>query len=616
MSLSRSTLMIAAIALLSLTMAPAIGLGQVPDRSDGSTDGEQAARELDVRIRFCRQLMLDQNFAGAADMLELLYESHPENPVIVGLLVQCYDKLQLNDKSETIVRRHLERDPGNFNFRLLYAEILARQGHIEDATGVYLQTAAAIPVSNLTRHQIIVQSMVTEGLNEIAIAFIDSLRLKTADSTLFALQRGTVLERQKHYDSAAGEFYSLLGDTSRVGNEAEKKILALLSFGESEPATEAYLLGQSDLFSKPRALKILSSHYLKSGQYEKAFEFTMSQDSLEGSDGRNLVSYMRSCHEHRLYDQVVRTGDYLFQRHDTAAVRDDVYLLYGEALVHLARFEEAIAIYERLFAVTRQRRYQADALYRIGAVYLDNLNEFDRALVYLDSVESFYGVNPAYLKAMVARPLCYVRQGELKQAQAELEKLLDRPIEGSYKEQAQFSLVMVYFYQKQVDSAQTALRKLLVDFPHGMYVNDAVRLMFTIDQARANPQLLYDYSNALLFLERRMVDSALNRFELMAGAEDRSLADLALYELAGVSLAHADTTGGMEYLDMLAKDFPESYYLPYALRSKADLLGTALDRQAEAREIYRYLLENFPNFPFVSEIRQKVRSLEERLGSS
>ncbi|UCG60477.1 MAG: tetratricopeptide repeat protein [Candidatus Zixiibacteriota bacterium] len=616
MAPSRFTLAVSAIAFIAVMMGSGLVHAQVSGGDEIPGQKNQASRDLDVKIRFCRQLMLDQNFAGAADMLELLYENYPGNPTVVGMLVQCYDKLQLYDKAEEIIRRHLTQYPDNFNFLLLYAEILARQGRVNQAATAYLRAAADIPLNNLARYQLIVQSMVTEGLGEVAIVFIDSLRSETADSSLFALQRGTVLERQKRYDSAAAEFYSKLDDTARVGNEAEKKLLALLSFGESEPAAETYILTQADLFRQPRALKILSTHYLKSGQYEKAFEFTISRDSLQGPDGRSMETFMRSCHEHRLYDQAVRTGDYLFGRRDSAAVRDDVYLIYGDALTHLGRFEEAIAVYEKLYAITRQRRFQADALYRIGTIYLDNLSDFDRALIYLDSVETFYGANPAYLTALVIRPLCYVRKGELKQARAELEELKSRPIDGIYKERAQYSLALVHFYQKQIDSAQAALSRLLVDFPRGMYVNDAVRLLFIVQQAQSNQQLLYDYSNALLFLERRMVDSAVIRLNLMAESQDQSLADLALYELAIVSLAHADTLKGMEYIDLLARDFPESYYVPYALRTKADYLSTLVDQKDRAREIYRHLLENFPNFPFISEVRQQVRKLEGATGSS
>jgi len=78
--------------------------------------------ELATRLNFCRQLMRSRNFEDAAAMLEQLYEHQPENPSIVGLLVQCYDQLQQYEKSEMIIERHLTRNPENFNFRLLYAE--------------------------------------------------------------------------------------------------------------------------------------------------------------------------------------------------------------------------------------------------------------------------------------------------------------------------------------------------------------------------------------------------------------------------------------------------------------------------------------------------------------
>jgi tetratricopeptide (TPR) repeat protein len=602
------TITVAAVTCTLVSADPAASQ-LVPDSSRRAGESALYQAELRERIDFCRRLMRDQNYTGAADMLELLYERYPENSLLVGLLVQCYDNLQYYEKSQEMIRRHLERYPNNFNFQLLYAEVLAKQGYLQRANQAYLEAASPIPLSNQVRYQTIVQSMITNGLGSIALTFIDSLRQETGDSVLFALYRGTVLAGQERYADAALEFYSLLEDTTRVGNEAEKRIIGLLNFEESEAVVEKTVLGQADVFRTPRALKILSSHYLKTSQFEKAFDFTVSRDSLAGFDGRTMLEYMRSCYERRLYDQAVRMGQYLLDRGDTLDLAGGAYFLHGDALVRLGRYNEAVAAYDHVYASSDRSRDQAQALYLIGITYLNEVGDYPKALLFFDSVVNSYRGQPVYQAALVARPYCYLRTGQLELARTEFEKALTARLASDLKEEAQYQVALVYFLQKQIDSSQVSLSKLLVDYPQGMYVNDAVGLMFIIQQAQGDSRLLYDYSNALLFEQRKMTDSAAAKLGLIAGAT-------ALWKLAQISLHREDTLQAIAYVDRLAAEFPESYYLPYGLQMKADLFSVHRDRLDEAREIYRSLLESYPNFPFISAVRQKMRELEAPVGSS
>lgn len=618
MKLAASILLLTLLTLAQAVSAQHERQGEVNDSARvpffDATSGEK--EQLANRLNFIRQLMRSRNFEDAAAMAEQLYEDQPDDPAIVGLLVQCYDQLQQYEKSEAIIERYLSRDPQNFNFRLLYAEVLSRQGNMERARQAYLDAASQFALNNTVRYQTVIQSMVSNNMGDAALPLIDSLRLLAADSTLFAVQRGTVLERQKRYGEAACEFYPLLQDTGRVGNDAERRLAALLDFGDSQPAVESVFVNHADLLLTPRALRIISAHYLKSGQYDRAFEFSISRDSLEGDGSEAILAFMQNSFERQLFDQTVRGGEYLLAHYDTADMPSPAQIAYGKALAEMGRAEEAIAVYGRFCTLTERAREKAQALYLIGMLYLDNLGDFDRALTYFDSVESYYGGTPSYQQVLIVRPHCYLRQGELDRARTEFEKALSRPLLPELKEEALYYAALVDFFQKQFDSTRADLGKLLVDYPGGRYVNDAVRLLFTLDEADGSPDILYDYSNVLLFEQRRMTDSAFAKLAVIAEAKDSVLADLALFELARLSLDGDSADKAIAYIDRLNESFPESYYLPYGLKIKADVLSSRAERAKEAGDIYRRLLQDYPNFPFLTAVRLKLRQLDELYGSS
>jgi predicted negative regulator of RcsB-dependent stress response len=153
---------------------------------------------------------------------------------------------------------------------------------------------------------------------------------------------------------------------------------------------------------------------------------------------------------------------------------------------------------------------------------------------------------------------------------------------------------------------------MMTDYPRGFYVNDALQLLLVMDEAGDTPALLGDWSRALEFSERRMPDSLEAQLNRIADNNNPTLADIALYRLAQLSLEQLDSTEAVAYIDTLTARFPESYYMPFGLKLKGDMYLTDPARLEEGREIYRRLLEEYDSYPFASEVRQKLRELEDR----
>ena len=102
----------------------------------------------------------------------------------------------------------------------------------------------------------------------------------------------------------------------------------------------------------------------------------------------------------------------------------------------------------------------------------------------------------------------------------------------------------------------------------------------------------------------------MTKLEKIAQSDNKILADVALYKLSVVNLAEGDSTAVLNNIEELERNFPESYYLPFGLKLKADMLAEKPAKKEEARQLYLYLLKGYPNYPFATEVRQKVREME------
>ena len=560
-------------------------------------------------LKFARRLMKRSDYFGAASLLETLYPSYPDNLSLYRLLKECYRKLDQHGKWEELTRRALAHHPDNYSLRIDLGLVLTRQQRPVEGLEAYRKAVTLARAD--AQYLNVIRSMMEVGLEVEALSALDSLGESFRNKAAFALQRGKILAELKQYDDAAGQFFWVLSDTSNIGKEAEKRLLDLLEFEESSPSAEQVLLQMLSTQANTRALKLLTHHYVKSGHLDRALEFAVLQDSLEGAEGTALVFLMRTCRERKLYEEAARMGEYIIERYRKSPALTEAYFLHGEALTQLGRFDDAISVYDSIVARFPRLQERGEALFHIGNIQLEFLCDYSAALLYFDSILTYYPKGPGPLRASLAIPHCYLRRGDLDEAADRFTQLATGRWHEDVTEKIDFYQALIKFCGKDFDSSLVAFRRLMVDYPRGFYVNDAMHYVMVMDKTKdASDDVLEEYAEAVLFEQRRLPDSVAIALTAVADNKNKVLADAALFRLSQICREQDDSLGTLEYVERLVSEFPESYFVPFGLKMKADLYLVWPGRLDEARTIYRQLLETYADYPFSSEIRKKLRELE------
>lgn len=569
-----------------------------------------SSEEFDQQVRLGRQLIKHKDYHGAAAVLEPLISEVPNHSLVYNLLRQCYDKLGYLPKVFDLANHMIKEYPNEFRYRLDLARVQV-QMH-EPEAGLESFHKAAQMAKTDSDYLSVTNMMMSSGFAEEALTLMESIEEKITNPSAFALQRGVLLEAQRLYREAVLAYQPLLEDTTRDAITAERRLLALLEFPASSEQAEATLLEGITTSANSRGLKALTAYYLKIGRLDEALAYTLQLDSLQERDGQALVRFMRSCRERRQYGLAISMGEYFFDHYHQSPVMTEAYFVYADALTQIERYDDAIAVYDNLVTYSPRVQDRGEGLYNIGKIYLDHLADYHTARRYFDSVVTHYSRGVGYIRAHLARPYCDLRQGDFTTARAGFLNLSQLRLNEDMAEEVDYRLAVIDFCLGDFDSAGVELQRLMVDFPRGFFVNDAMRLLMVMDRIGENKPLMSEYARALQFELRRMEDSLEAALVGIAeGPSGIALADYALFRLVNISVADKDATSVLKYAQRLEERFPESYYYPYGLKAKGDIYYSDTERLEECKLIYRQLLQEFPDYPFTSEVRQRLRDLED-----
>lgn len=613
----KSTLKLSVLLILAVALTASTSYAQKPPESTPQQRDEvelinpfKGMDQTQQKLQTVRSLMRQRDYQNAAALLETLWADNPDDVSVYNLLKSCYNQLKLHEKMLGIVEPRVEAHPDNYAWRIDLAQTLVHLHQHERARREYAKAVALAPTERESARAL--EGMSGAGFDSTALHLIDSLIPEVDNPGPILFQRGRVLEKQKQFGPASVEYFSLLADTTRLGADAEKRLLDLLKFEESSAVVEDHLMGLADTVNNARALRLLSEHYLSSGNPDRGFELAIRRDSLEGGQARALLHYMITCRERKMYEPAARMGRYILENFETTPALPQTWFTLGEVLTALGQYDEAQAVYDTAFARLPRSRDRSEALVRIGRLWLDYRYEPARALTYFDSVVLHYRSGIGYLEALRLRPLSHLRLGDLDRADELFDELNEKQLNELAHEEINYHQGLIHFYRKEYDSAKADFKALMVRYPDGFYINDALKLQMIMDRAQGSEEALYDYSNALLFEQQRMYDSMSVALEKIVAAPSSVLADLALYRLSDLAIHRADTVAALEYVDRMGEKVPESYYYPFGLKLKADVLSQRGDSESleQARDIYRTLLTEHVNYPFTSEVRESLRSLD------
>jgi tetratricopeptide (TPR) repeat protein len=431
------------------------------------------------------------------------------------------------------------------------------------------------------------------------------------NENLFIFEEALIYEIKRSYYDAVMQYFkaSQLDSLSKV--EAERRIAQLIRYPDAPKETIRAL--NDILESNPGdrlALKMVSEAFIKQEMFTDAFETTVRLDSVSGGGGNEIQNYLRRCRDRKLYREVVKVSEYLTRTHTEHPIPFDYKFYYAEALRGLGEYYNAIAAYQVIISKTPHKRDAGEAMYEIGNIYKDDLREYDSARAYYQNVQTSYRFQSILRKTGLEMAGLYIIEGDLDQAFTAYDALKSQNSDQDEIEKIDYNLAMVEFYRQNFIDADIRFRKMIADYPRGRFLNDAVIGSLLIRESyEFTRDALSDYSKAIFYEVRFLFDSAVAKYRSIIDRGNTPLTGVSIYRLADFYAERDDLVSALTTIEIMEDNYRDDYFYPYCLKLKGDIYSRDNNNLEAASEIYRGILENFGNYPFVGEIRESLQKL-------
>lgn len=562
----------------------------------------------DDDIDKAQRLMQLGDFARAADLLESVMEKSPPTPMLLELLTTCYEQSKNYSKLILFLQRRLDTQPPTFALYRDLGRAYILSGS-PDSAAPYFYKAVEIAEDKERAYSAIADIFYKFGQYGMEQSLIDSARSLTGNPRLLADHMGDALAAQRQFGAAATEYLAYMEKDSAAAAAGEEQLISLMRYPESADTVMAVLAGQIAARKENKRLQnIYGQLLMEQDRFDAAFDYFRGRDSLQEGSGSDILYFMQECNRRKKYDYTLEAEKYFASYHERSPLKNSVEFVTAEADIALGRYDDALAAYQAIAADFIRPAHRAEANLNIGLLYKDHLGDPGKAKEYLNEVLRSVPGGSYAVSAQQALADIAIREHNLDLADSLNTSLLELELPPDVAEQTDFTLAEIALFKGNFKDAATRFGQIISRYPRGFYVNDAIQYSLIISETLDDAPTQIDlFSSAEYFRYVKVTDSLEFYLTKICRVGIPSLAPISYVHLAELYKDQNQFQAATEAVDSLQAQYPDSYFLPYGLKLKADIYMESSDTKTQALEMYRNLLEKYPTYPFTAEIRDIVR---------
>ncbi|MBN1155076.1 tetratricopeptide repeat protein [candidate division KSB1 bacterium] len=515
----------------------------------------------------------------------------------------------------------------NYSFQADVAEIYFKAADKEKAIAVW---NAMLRQHADDRHvyTVVANSMIGSNLIQEAIEVYKKGREKFIDQSYFLMELADLYSIGFDYQEATLTYLDLLERENDKYAYVENRLLRLgQQIEEFNPIINVLNRELSKHKDTIYIHKLLASLYIRSSNYALAFKTYDYIDEFSSKHGEGideetrhaLLNFAKFALHDEQYDYAIKAYDLYLSKHSQREDKIDVYMGLAESYAMRKEFMKAVEHYSMIVNADADHFMAQTATLNIGNIYLDDLHNYGLAREYFDKIIKRVPRSPLYYKASFHRGECELKENNIEEGRKWFKNIIDsRGSSDELKERSLYQLARISLWMGNFDDAMKTLGTLAegptssrIGDRRGFWVNDALNLLFLIEENRKEEEALHEYAIADLLIYQHQLVQSLGRLTQLAGDYgDTEICDDILVKLGELQYTMSRYDDALRTFRTLLEDIPESRYCDEAQYYIAQIHFPHLNDEESAIKAYEMLLVNHPQSLYVEEARRKIRDIQ------
>ena len=528
---------------------------------------------------------------------------------IAQALKRAYRSLKDYRGMRTVIRQQLELNPQNPITQADLAEAFFSD-NMADSGRVTIERMITSDPQDRERHHLAAQTYMRIGRYNEGLEIYRRARVTLGDSTIFAEDMARFFEARREYAGAVEEYFRWLNAHPESQRNVQKSITNLIKVPEAATQITAALQRIIKAYPKHEyAHRLFGDLLLESGRIDSAFAEYRRADVLSETPG-----------QHRLFgiERAIETKKYPTARTEAMAFLKDyskhtdllrVNLALARAELALGNPGTAVSMLKSLGEQFTLETERLRVLYEIAEIYRRATPDKDSAAAYFKAIIASPTRSPERTASWLRLGELAIYHGNLAEAESAFVQAAISPA-PAMREEIAFRQAELLFLKGDYETCATKLKEFMLQFPRGLYVNDAIKYTVMItDGSDEMNWSLNRYGAGMVFLRREMRDSALAAFGQLSDDSANRLADAAQYAIGEVHSSAAAFESAIDAYRVLIIRFPESFMVPRAWARIGEVYADSLSDPAQARAAYQVILSDYKTSPVVEEARRRLQIL-------
>jgi len=580
------------------------------------------------RYRMADTRLQAGKYKEAIKILESLHQESPGNPSFYRKLKDAYESVKRYDDALRLVESRLNDNPSP-SLLSEKARLLYQKGAEKKAASTWDQAIRLAP-DRAPTYRIVYQTLVEVRRFRQAIDVLQKARNTLNNEAIFRTELAYLYGLDGQHGNAMREYVALLEQSPARLALVRNRLQTFVEQGEGINASvEVLREAVEDHPLNPAYRELLAWLYMKTNDYEAAYDVYRALDRLQQRKGKALFSFAQKAADADEYAVATTAFEAILERHADAPVAPKAQRALGDTYRQWAkdkgatssprpdsttRYDTARSAYRTFLKNHPKHEAFPTVLAQLGTLELDVYRDLEAAQSTLERVVSSYPKTSAANEARYDLGRIALLQGNFERARLLFTRLAKRLRSGDLADQARFELARLQFYQGKFDAARTRAEATSANTSSDV-TNDAIELSVLIQENQGPDSLntpLRLYANAQFRArQHRYTEAAAQLDSLLQTHGRHSLADEAQFRRAEVALAQGDTSAAITAFEQLSKQHPRS---PHADRSLYQLgeLYEKMGKATTAVEVYNRLLTEYPKSLLASDARSRLRALRTR----